>query len=50
MIMRISRCVDCGYEAITWDGDLCRKCGGKLEIIASEDKEAYEEYERSKKV
>ena len=36
-------CKSCHYEALTWHDDLnclmdCRKCGGKLEAIAKEEK------------
>lgn len=37
----LTRCYECHYEALTWHEDTenprpCRKCGGKLEIIAKE--------------
>ena len=40
----ITKCRKCGYDAKTWHEDLenpegCRKCGGKLEILARETKE-----------
>lgn len=41
MIMAETICEDCKYRAITWhvtkdNINECRKCGGKLEIIAIE--------------
>lgn len=41
--MTKTKCTNCGYEAITWHKDLkhlnnCRKCNGKLEILALEVK------------
>jgi len=36
--MRHTKCKDCKYEAITCT-EKCRKCGGELEILASEIKE-----------
>jgi rRNA maturation endonuclease Nob1 len=37
--MQFTRCFNCGYEAITYNPDKCRKCGGELEIISRENKE-----------
>lgn len=37
MTKRITKCVNCDYQALTYL-DKCLKCGGKLEIIASEIK------------
>ena len=36
-----TRCIECDYQALTWHSNLeelenCRKCGGKLEVIAKE--------------
>lgn len=31
---QITRCMECGYEALTWGLDECSKCEGKLEILA----------------
>lgn len=39
MTRRIVECEDCGYKGlIHTDRDDCKKCGGKLETLASEVK------------
>lgn len=39
MIGRITICEDCKYKSFTWNKVNCSKCGGRLEIIASTNKE-----------
>jgi len=34
--MKITKCLKCKYECVT-ELDVCRKCGGQLEILAEED-------------
>lgn len=36
MTGRITKCRDCNYESVSWDREECSKCGGRLEILASE--------------
>ena len=38
MTIQKTRCEDCKYQAITYGKEECSKCGGKLEVIASENK------------
>ena len=38
MTMQQTRCEECNYRAITHGQEECFKCGGKLEILASENK------------
>ncbi len=41
MIATLRTCLDCGYECFVGKDDLkertCRKCGGLMKIIASEE-------------
>ena len=38
-IKRFTKCLDCGYQSMTHGSLKCSKCDGKLEIIASTNKE-----------
>jgi len=42
MTARITICRNCEYQAITYNMSLCSKCGGRLEILASENKKEVE--------
>jgi rRNA maturation endonuclease Nob1 len=34
---RITKCIDCGYQTFQiGNNPLCKRCGGKLEILAQE--------------